>query len=136
MKSWNNSAWKEPFSSTGPLKRLLLQSHGSIYSPDPKFLIFLREIRLPGTHHFEQKFVFPREKTNSFKHVLSLCTCVSEKYRLVCFLFSSLVDYGLQLYRKEDSSEGYQQHLIQIYTAPEIHSLLDFEPNSMTDVYR
>ncbi|POI32169.1 hypothetical protein CIB84_004079, partial [Bambusicola thoracicus] len=52
--------------------------------------------------------------------------------RWVC----KIADYGLQLYRKEDSAEGYQQHLIQIYTAPEIHSLLDFEPNSMTDVYR
>ncbi|XP_031465796.1 atrial natriuretic peptide receptor 2-like [Phasianus colchicus] len=51
--------------------------------------------------------------------------------RWVC----KIADYGLQLYRKEDSSEGYQQNLIQIYTAPEIHSLSDFEPNSMTDVY-
>ncbi|OXB59218.1 hypothetical protein ASZ78_013304 [Callipepla squamata] len=51
--------------------------------------------------------------------------------RWVC----KIADYGLQLYRKEDSSEGNQQHLIQIYMAPEIHSLLDFEPNSMADVY-
>ncbi|NXI72034.1 ANPRA protein, partial [Anseranas semipalmata] len=54
--------------------------------------------------------------------------------RWVC----KIADYGLQSYRKEDSSEGtssYQEHLIQIYTAPEIHSLSDFEPNYMTDVY-
>uniref|UniRef100_A0A8C2SWB9 Guanylate cyclase n=2 Tax=Coturnix japonica TaxID=93934 RepID=A0A8C2SWB9_COTJA len=51
--------------------------------------------------------------------------------RWVC----KIADYGLQLYRKEDSAEGYQQHLIQIYTAPEIHSLSESEPNSMTDVY-
>ncbi|XP_017941345.1 atrial natriuretic peptide receptor 2 [Manacus vitellinus] len=54
--------------------------------------------------------------------------------RWVC----KITDYGLQSYRKEDSPEGSsscQQHLIQIYTAPEIHSLSEFEPNSMTDVY-
>ncbi|NWR37655.1 ANPRB protein, partial [Tachuris rubrigastra] len=54
--------------------------------------------------------------------------------RWVC----KIADYGLQSYRKEDSPEGSsscQQHLIQIYTAPEIHSLSEFEPNSMTDVY-
>ncbi|KAK2528064.1 atrial natriuretic peptide receptor 2, partial [Columba guinea] len=55
--------------------------------------------------------------------------------RWVC----KIADYGLQSYRKEDSPEetnSYQQHLIQVYTAPEIHSLSDFEPNPMTDVYR
>ncbi|KAM9167232.1 atrial natriuretic peptide receptor 1-like isoform 2-T2 [Mergus octosetaceus] len=54
--------------------------------------------------------------------------------RWVC----KIADYGLQSYRKEDSPEGsssYQQHFIQVYIAPEIHSLSDFEPNSMTDVY-
>ncbi|XP_072216534.1 atrial natriuretic peptide receptor 1-like [Excalfactoria chinensis] len=51
--------------------------------------------------------------------------------RWVC----KIADYGLQLYRKEDSAEGYQQHVIQIDTAPEIHSLSESEPNSMTDVY-
>ncbi|OPJ89209.1 atrial natriuretic peptide receptor 2 [Patagioenas fasciata monilis] len=54
--------------------------------------------------------------------------------RWVC----KIADYGLQSYRKEDSPEGtssYQQHLIQVYTAPEILSLSDFEPNPMTDVY-
>ncbi|NXI35783.1 ANPRB protein, partial [Galbula dea] len=54
--------------------------------------------------------------------------------RWVC----KIADYGLQSYRKEDSPEGsgsHQQHLIQIYIAPEIHSLSDFEPNPMTDVY-
>ncbi|NXV35058.1 ANPRB protein, partial [Rissa tridactyla] len=64
---------------------------------------------------------------------LKSSNCVIDD-RWVC----KIADYGLQLYRKEDSSEGsssYQQHLIQIYTAPEIHSLSDFEPNSMADVY-
>ncbi|XP_035166892.1 atrial natriuretic peptide receptor 1-like [Oxyura jamaicensis] len=54
--------------------------------------------------------------------------------RWVC----KIADYGLQSYRKEDYPEGsssYQQHFIQVYIAPEIHSLSDFEPNSMTDVY-
>nr|XP_047906539.1 atrial natriuretic peptide receptor 1-like isoform X7 [Anser cygnoides] len=54
--------------------------------------------------------------------------------RWVC----KIADYGLQSYRREDSPEGsssYQQHFIQVYIAPEIHSLSDFEPNSMTDVY-
>ncbi|NWZ31205.1 ANPRB protein, partial [Asarcornis scutulata] len=54
--------------------------------------------------------------------------------RWVC----KIADYGLQSYRKEDSPEGsssYQQHFIQVYIAPEIHSLSDFEPNSMTDIY-
>ncbi|XP_050843313.1 atrial natriuretic peptide receptor 2-like [Serinus canaria] len=47
-------------------------------------------------------------------------------------------DYGLQSYRKEDFPDGSnssQQHLIQIYTAPEIHTFSDFEPKSMSDVY-
>ncbi|PKU44343.1 atrial natriuretic peptide receptor 1-like [Limosa lapponica baueri] len=64
---------------------------------------------------------------------LKSSNCVIDD-RWVC----KIADYGLQSYRKEDSSEGlssYQQHLIQIYTAPEIHSLSDFEPNSMADVY-
>ncbi|XP_065601277.1 atrial natriuretic peptide receptor 2-like [Cyrtonyx montezumae] len=61
---------------------------------------------------------------------LKSSNCVIDD-RWVC----KIADYGLQLYRKEDSSEEYQQHFIQIYMAPEIHSLLDFEPNSMTDVY-
>ncbi|NXK22480.1 ANPRB protein, partial [Arenaria interpres] len=65
---------------------------------------------------------------------LKSSNCVIDD-RWVC----KIADYGLQSYRKEDSSEGsssYQQPLIQIYTAPEIHSLSDFEPNSMADVYR
>ncbi|NXC19101.1 ANPRA protein, partial [Corythaeola cristata] len=64
---------------------------------------------------------------------LKSSNCVIDD-RWVC----KIADYGLQSYRKEDSPEGsssYQQHLIQIYTAPEVHSLSDFEPNSMTDVY-
>nr|XP_010302298.1 PREDICTED: atrial natriuretic peptide receptor 1-like [Balearica regulorum gibbericeps] len=64
---------------------------------------------------------------------LKSSNCVIDD-RWVC----KIADYGLQSYRKEDSPEGsssFQQHLIQIYTAPEIHSLSDFEPNSMTDVY-
>ncbi|XP_009977396.1 PREDICTED: atrial natriuretic peptide receptor 2-like, partial [Tauraco erythrolophus] len=64
---------------------------------------------------------------------LKSSNCVIDD-RWVC----KIADYGLQSYRKEDSPEGpssYQQHLIQIYTAPEIHSLSNFEPNSMTDVY-
>ncbi|NXT09598.1 ANPRB protein, partial [Prunella fulvescens] len=54
--------------------------------------------------------------------------------RWVC----KIADYGLQSYRKEDFPDGSnssQQHLLQIYTAPEIRSLSDFEPNSMSDVY-
>ncbi|XP_026653805.1 atrial natriuretic peptide receptor 2 isoform X3 [Zonotrichia albicollis] len=54
--------------------------------------------------------------------------------RWVC----KIADYGLQSYRKEDFPDGSnssQQHLIQIYTAPEIRTLSDFEPNSMSDVY-
>ncbi|NXV81895.1 ANPRB protein, partial [Atlantisia rogersi] len=64
---------------------------------------------------------------------LKSSNCVIDD-RWVC----KIADYGLRSYRKEDSPEGpssYRQHLIQIYTAPEIHSLSDFEPNSMTDVY-
>ncbi|XP_009946044.1 PREDICTED: atrial natriuretic peptide receptor 1-like [Leptosomus discolor] len=64
---------------------------------------------------------------------LKSSNCVIDD-RWVC----KIADYGLQSYRKEDSPEGsgsYQQHLIQIYTAPEIHSFSDFEPNSVTDVY-
>ncbi|KFP64183.1 Atrial natriuretic peptide receptor 2, partial [Cariama cristata] len=64
---------------------------------------------------------------------LKSSNCVIDD-RWVC----KIADYGLQSYRKEDSPEGsslYQQHLIQIYRAPEIHSLSGFEPNSMTDVY-
>uniref|UniRef100_K7FQV5 Guanylate cyclase n=1 Tax=Pelodiscus sinensis TaxID=13735 RepID=K7FQV5_PELSI len=47
-------------------------------------------------------------------------------------------DYGLQAYRKEDLCEGtsaYKKHLMQIYLAPEAHSLLDFVPTSVADVY-
>ncbi|XP_071281893.1 atrial natriuretic peptide receptor 2-like [Agelaius tricolor] len=54
--------------------------------------------------------------------------------RWVC----KIADYGLQSYRKEDFPDGSnssQQHLIQIYTAPEIRTLSDFEPSSMSDVY-
>ncbi|NXH21867.1 ANPRB protein, partial [Bucco capensis] len=54
--------------------------------------------------------------------------------RWVC----KIADYGLQSYRKEDAPErpgSYQQHLIQIYIAPEFHHLSDFEPNSMADIY-
>ncbi|XP_023800081.1 atrial natriuretic peptide receptor 2-like [Cyanistes caeruleus] len=54
--------------------------------------------------------------------------------RWVC----KIADYGLQSYRKEDTCDGSssaQQPLIQIYTAPEIRTLSDFEPNSMADVY-
>ncbi|NWY32489.1 ANPRB protein, partial [Pheucticus melanocephalus] len=54
--------------------------------------------------------------------------------RWVC----KIADYGLQSYRQEDFPDGSnssQQHLIQIYTAPEIRTLSDFEPNSMSDVY-
>ncbi|XP_009675076.2 atrial natriuretic peptide receptor 2 [Struthio camelus] len=64
---------------------------------------------------------------------LKSSNCVIDD-RWVC----KVADYGLQSYRKEDSSEGsstYQQHLIEVYIAPEIHSLSDFEPTSMTDVY-
>ncbi|KFP12961.1 Atrial natriuretic peptide receptor 2, partial [Egretta garzetta] len=64
---------------------------------------------------------------------LKSSNCVIDD-RWVC----KIADYGLQSYRKEDSREGsssYQQHMIQIYTAPEIDSPSDFEPNSMTDVY-
>ncbi|NXF92787.1 ANPRB protein, partial [Eubucco bourcierii] len=64
---------------------------------------------------------------------LKSSNCVIDD-RWVC----KIADYGLQSYRKEDSPEesgSYQQHLIQIYTSPEIHSLSDFEPNSMADVY-
>ncbi|XP_062460378.1 atrial natriuretic peptide receptor 2-like [Pezoporus occidentalis] len=64
---------------------------------------------------------------------LKSSNCVIDD-RWVC----KITDYGLQSYRKEDFLEGsssYQQHLTQIYTAPEIHSLSDYEPNSMTDVY-
>ncbi|NWR47257.1 ANPRB protein, partial [Regulus satrapa] len=55
-----------------------------------------------------------------------------------CVIDDRWVYYGLQSYRKEDSPDGSrssQQHLIQIYTAPEIRTLSDFEPNSMSDVY-
>ncbi|EMP30784.1 Atrial natriuretic peptide receptor 1 [Chelonia mydas] len=55
--------------------------------------------------------------------------------RWVC----KISDYGLQSYRKEDSCEGastYQQRLMQIYLAPEAHSLSDYVPTSMADVYR
>ncbi|XP_065261995.1 atrial natriuretic peptide receptor 2-like [Emys orbicularis] len=54
--------------------------------------------------------------------------------RWVC----KISDYGLQSYRKEDHYEGasaYQQRLVQIYLAPEAHSLSDFVPTSMADVY-
>ncbi|CAM5115282.1 unnamed protein product [Eretmochelys imbricata] len=54
--------------------------------------------------------------------------------RWVC----KISDYGLQSYRKEDSCEGastYQQRLMQIYLAPEAHSLSDYVPTSMADVY-
>ncbi|XP_043371408.1 atrial natriuretic peptide receptor 2-like [Dermochelys coriacea] len=54
--------------------------------------------------------------------------------RWVC----KISDYGLQSYRKEDSCEGastYQQRLMQIYSAPEAHSLSDYVPTSMADVY-
>ncbi|OWK57291.1 Atrial natriuretic peptide receptor 2, partial [Lonchura striata] len=54
--------------------------------------------------------------------------------RWVC----KIADYGLQSYRKEDFPDGSnssQQHLIQIYTAPEIRTLSDFEPSSMSDIY-
>ncbi|XP_064261033.1 atrial natriuretic peptide receptor 2-like isoform X1 [Passer domesticus] len=54
--------------------------------------------------------------------------------RWVC----KIADYGLQSYRKEDFPDGSnssEQHLIEIYTAPEIRALSDFEPNSMSDVY-
>ncbi|XP_064032721.1 atrial natriuretic peptide receptor 2-like [Pogoniulus pusillus] len=64
---------------------------------------------------------------------LKSSNCVIDD-RWVC----KIADYGLQSYRKEDCPEGsgsYHQHLMQIYTAPEIHSLSDFEPNSMADVY-
>ncbi|KFZ60510.1 Atrial natriuretic peptide receptor 2, partial [Antrostomus carolinensis] len=64
---------------------------------------------------------------------LKSSNCVIDD-RWVC----KIADYGLQSYRKEDAPErssSDQQHLIQIYTAPEIHSLSDFEPNSMTDIY-
>ncbi|NWR60231.1 ANPRA protein, partial [Bucorvus abyssinicus] len=64
---------------------------------------------------------------------LKSTNCVIDD-RWVC----KIADYGLQSYRKGDSPEAsrsYQQHLIQIYTAPEVHSLSHSEPNSMTDVY-
>ncbi|NXN20693.1 ANPRB protein, partial [Nycticryphes semicollaris] len=64
---------------------------------------------------------------------LKSSNCVIDD-RWVC----KIADYGLQSYRKEDSSDrssSCQQHLIQIYTAPEIHSPSDFEPNPMADVY-
>ncbi|XP_074669735.1 atrial natriuretic peptide receptor 1-like [Strix aluco] len=64
---------------------------------------------------------------------LKSSNCVIDD-RWVC----KIADYGLQSYRREDSLEGscsYQQHLKQIYTTPEIHSLSDFEPNSTTDIY-
>ncbi|NXS58981.1 ANPRB protein, partial [Brachypteracias leptosomus] len=64
---------------------------------------------------------------------LKSSNCVIDD-RWVC----KIADYGLQSYRKEDSPVGsgsYHHHLRQIYTAPEIHSLSDSEPNSMTDVY-
>uniref|UniRef100_A0A8C3FKW7 guanylate cyclase n=1 Tax=Chrysemys picta bellii TaxID=8478 RepID=A0A8C3FKW7_CHRPI len=54
--------------------------------------------------------------------------------RWVC----KISDYGLQAYRKEDHYEGasaYQQRLMQIYLAPEAHSLSDFVPTSTADVY-
>ncbi|XP_037981746.1 atrial natriuretic peptide receptor 2-like isoform X2 [Motacilla alba alba] len=54
--------------------------------------------------------------------------------RWVC----KIADYGLKSYRKEDFPDGSnssQQHLIQIYTAPEMRTLSNFEPNSMSDVY-
>lgn len=91
---------------------------------------------------FRLRCVFQIGKNNSFIIVVLLSTnvCVSEKYPLNSLLwFSSILDYGLQSYRKGDSSEGsgsYQQHLMQIYTAPEVRSLSHSEPNSMTDVYR
>ncbi|XP_071587149.1 atrial natriuretic peptide receptor 1-like [Heliangelus exortis] len=64
---------------------------------------------------------------------LKSSNCVIDD-RWVC----KITDYGLQSYRKEDSPEGsssYQKHLMKIYTAPEIYSLSNSEPNSMTDVY-
>ncbi|KYO35170.1 atrial natriuretic peptide receptor 1-like [Alligator mississippiensis] len=64
---------------------------------------------------------------------LKSSNCVIDD-RWVC----KIADYGLQSYRKEDSSGGsssYQQHLIQIYLPPEMHSLLNFEPTPMADVY-
>uniref|UniRef100_A0A7M4FES2 Guanylate cyclase n=1 Tax=Crocodylus porosus TaxID=8502 RepID=A0A7M4FES2_CROPO len=64
---------------------------------------------------------------------LKSSNCVIDD-RWVC----KIADYGLQSYRKEDSSGGsssYQQDLIQIYLPPEMHSLLNFEPTPMADVY-
>ncbi|KFZ69511.1 Atrial natriuretic peptide receptor 1, partial [Podiceps cristatus] len=64
---------------------------------------------------------------------LKSSNCVIDD-RWVC----KIADYGLKSFRREDSPEGsssYKQHLIQIYTAPEIHSISDCEPNAMTDVY-
>ncbi|XP_062984801.1 atrial natriuretic peptide receptor 2-like [Elgaria multicarinata webbii] len=54
--------------------------------------------------------------------------------RWVC----KISDYGLQSYRKEDSlmdSNNPHQHFAQIYVAPEAHSILNFEPTPVADVY-
>ncbi|XP_061473687.1 atrial natriuretic peptide receptor 1-like [Rhineura floridana] len=47
-------------------------------------------------------------------------------------------DYGLQSYRKDDSlmdSNVPHQHFMQIYLAPEAHSVPSFEPTPAADVY-
>uniref|UniRef100_A0A8D0G9H7 Guanylate cyclase n=1 Tax=Sphenodon punctatus TaxID=8508 RepID=A0A8D0G9H7_SPHPU len=62
---------------------------------------------------------------------LKSSNCVIDD-RWVC----KISDYGLQSYRQEDSSnttDAYQQHLRQIYLAPEGHSVSNFEPTSAAD---
>ncbi|XP_072471663.1 uncharacterized protein [Notamacropus eugenii] len=49
------------------------------------------------------------------------------------------IDFGLKSYREEDLSEGFsshQQHLKQIYLAPEAHLVSNWEPSPLGDVYR
>ncbi|KAM6473127.1 atrial natriuretic peptide receptor 2-like [Liasis olivaceus] len=54
--------------------------------------------------------------------------------RWVC----KISDYGLQSYRKEDSvmnSRVVHQYCTQVYLAPEAHSMPNFEPTPVADVY-
>lgn len=125
-----------------PTQKAVKQSHPNICCPDLTFFFFFN--RQKATRHTS---FLDRDKYFKEEKLIPLSSCVTV-YRFMCvlrnaeqfyFLFSSMLDYGLQSYRKEDSPEGsssYQQHFIQVYIAPEIHSLSDFEPNSMTDVYR
>ncbi|NXP09329.1 ANPRA protein, partial [Thinocorus orbignyianus] len=111
------------------------------YCPKGSLSDVLLNEDIPLNWGFRFSFATDIAQGMAYLHHHKLChgrlkssNCVIDD-RWVC----KIADYGLQSYRKEDSSEGsssYQQHLIQIHTAPEIlNSISDFEPNSMADVY-